>query len=144
MRLRGSKELKRKLEKVSAETRGNKLEAAARSGAFLILNEAKRRAPYRSGSLRRSLNMETTEKSAESASISIGTNLEYAAIQEFGGTIEPKVADALRFEIGGGEIFANVVQMPAQPYLRPAIDEKRRAAEREIRDAWKAAIRSVR
>lgn len=70
----------------------------------------------------------------------IGTDLEYAAIQEFGGTITPKNGSALRFPVdhhNGGYgmtewVTVASVTLPAQPYLRPAFDNKRFAARDEV------------
>lgn len=62
--------------------------------------------------------------------VRIGTNLEYAAIHEFGGTIKPKKAKKLRFEIDGEVFFVDKVVMPARPYLRTAADAKRSEAFR--------------
>jgi hypothetical protein len=49
----------------------------------------------------------------------------YARIHELGGTIKPKTAKALRFQLDDGT-FAVVKQVtiPARPYLRPAADEE--------------------
>lgn len=62
----------------------------------------------------------------------VGTDLEYAAIQEFGGTVRAKNAKSLHFEIDGEDIFVQSVTIPAQPYLRPAFDTMRWAAREEI------------
>lgn len=128
MKLRGNQKLKRKLNSMSESVRADKLETAARAGAFLITNEAKRRAPYLTGNLRRSIGPETTQKTAKKATIAIGTNVEYAGIQEFGGTTS---------------INGRTIQVPAQPYLRPALDEKKYEAEREIRNAWIQLIKGA-
>ena len=60
----------------------------------------------------------------------LGSNVEYAAIHELGGTIPahvvvPVKARALRFVVGGTVVFAKLaripaIQMPERPYLRPA------------------------
>jgi phage gpG-like protein len=70
----------------------------------------------------------------------VGTNLIYAPIQEFGGTIKAKNAKFLAFQMTGtnivgdeftGTVFAKQVTIPAHPYLRPAADDKGPAAARE-------------
>jgi len=53
----------------------------------------------------------------------VGTNLVYAAIHEFGGTIKPKNGQYLKFEINGKTIFAKQVTIPARPYLKPALND---------------------
>lgn len=57
----------------------------------------------------------------------------YRFIHEFGGIITPKRARLLRFEIDGKVIFAKRVTIPARPYMRPAYDSKRRAAQEAMR-----------
>lgn len=48
----------------------------------------------------------------------IGTKVDYAPIQQFGGVIKPKNAQSLRFYGGGGlPIFAREVRIPARPFL---------------------------
>ena len=46
----------------------------------------------------------------------VGTNVHYAAIHQFGGTIRPK-GSALRFRIGRRWVFARKVTIPARPFL---------------------------
>lgn len=72
----------------------------------------------RTGLLRRSISQRTDQTSLVAT---IGTNVEYAAIHEFGGEIRPKNAKALRFKIGDQWIMAKVVRMPARPFLRPGV-----------------------
>src|SRR6056297_225886 len=45
-------------------------------------------------------------------SINVGSNLRYAAIHEFGGTIVPKNAGALHFQIDGQWVMTQKVTMP--------------------------------
>ena len=52
-----------------------------------------------------------------------GTNLVYAAIQEFGGIIRATKAAYLHFRTKSGNwVKVKQVKIPAQPYLRPAAD----------------------
>lgn len=60
------------------------------------------------------------EKIAE-AGIPLNTII-YALAHEFGVTIYPKKAKALRFEIDGKVIFAGKVTIPARPYVRPSVN----------------------
>ena len=48
---------------------------------------------------------------------SVGSNLIYAAIHQFGGVIKPKNASALRFQVGGRFVTTQSVTIPARPYL---------------------------
>lgn len=47
----------------------------------------------------------------------IGTNVIYAAIHQFGGTIRPKGAKRLAFRLGRTRVFARSVSIPARPWL---------------------------
>lgn len=50
--------------------------------------------------------------------VTLGTNLPYAAIQNFGGTIVPKNGKVLAFPgLGGATIFAKKVTIPARPFI---------------------------
>lgn len=66
--------------------------------------------------------------------VRVGTDLEYAAAQEFGATIMPKRAKVLHFFAADGtEVFTKgPVKIPAQPYLRPAFDTRSDAAAAEV------------
>jgi len=80
-----------------------------------------------SGTLARSIHVEPT--AGQSAGATVGTNLEYAAIHEYGGIIEPKNVTFLHFTIDGQEVFTKgPVEIPARPYMRPAVDERKREA----------------
>jgi len=47
----------------------------------------------------------------------------YGRIHELGGIILPVHAKMLSWVDNGKRIFAKRVQIPARPYLRPAVDE---------------------
>lgn len=54
-----------------------------------------------------------------------GVNRIYAAIHQFGGTIRPKSAGALKFAIpGGGFAVVKAVRMPARPFLGVNDDDR--------------------
>ena len=79
----------------------------------------------RTGRLRRSLRPSQARVVGSYVLSSIGTNVEYAGIHEFGGTIpahdiRPKKGKALRFMVGGAVIFASRVHMPAVTMPRRA------------------------
>lgn len=78
-----------------------------------------------SGTLARSLHVELVEgRSPNNPAVDIGTDLVYAAIHEFGGIIEPVNAPRLVWQNEDGQWFsADRVEIPARPYLRPAVDE---------------------
>jgi phage gpG-like protein len=52
-----------------------------------------------------------------------GSNVVYARIHEFGGTIKPKNGQFLKFPgRDGRDIFVKQVEIPARPYVRPSIE----------------------
>ena len=106
--LHGAPQLKAQFAKLGEAVAGPKVKAALRAGALVIANDAKARAPVRTGTLRRSIGIEDGPGPYE---VSIGTDLEYAPYVEFG-----------------------TYKMAARPYLRPAFDENVGAARQEIAD----------
>lgn len=105
----GTPEMKAKLQKLAAAVGKKGSRVAVRAGALVVLNSAKEKAPYRTGTLRRSLEMEDGPGDTE---VTVGTDLEYAPYVEFGTS-----------------------RMGAQPFLRPAFDENQDEVYREIGDA---------
>ena len=63
--------------------------------------------------------------------VRVGSGLVYSAIHQFGGTIVPKNAKALHFEIGGHDVMAQKVTIPARPYLGFSVENKAEI-EREL------------
>jgi phage gpG-like protein len=72
----------------------------------------------RSGHLRRSIYSRKTGFLKGFA----GSNLKYAAIHQYGGTIRPVRAKALRFKVGGSFVTVKKVKIPERPYIVPKID----------------------
>jgi phage gpG-like protein len=62
------------------------------------------------------------------ATIEIGTDVEYAAIHEFGGAISQTNA--------WGKGISQTIHIPARPYLRPSLDENTKS----IADAIGASL----
>jgi HK97 gp10 family phage protein len=147
----GGRELRGKLRQLP-EDLGDALGAAVLSGANVIRNEAKRQAPYRTGTLKRSINSEIVESSPYRATAKIGTKLEYAAAIEFGSglygrkkapiIIRPKNKRAL-FWKGAKHPVKRVVHpgVKPHPYLVPAFEAKKGAAVKEIGAALRAILR---
>lgn len=120
-KIQGSDELIDNLKKLGSNLSGA-LEAAATSGAMLIQNEAKDLAPYRTGTLRRSIHTETVEKTSDSVTLKVGTDVVYAAAQEFG--IDDR-------------------NLPAHPFLRPAVDHNKEKLVDEIRKALSSIVKGA-
>lgn len=137
----GDKALARQLAALSNAARGQALKNALISGALLVANEAKTNAPYLTGNLRRSIHVggegvsgNTTgtdiggqKVGKDYAEVQVGTNVEYAARQEFG--------------FSGADSLGRVYHQPAQPYLRPALESTRGEVLREIVGALRALLR---
>jgi phage gpG-like protein len=101
----------------------------------------------RSGALARSI-VSTIEETAAGVAVTIASNgdVKYAAIHEFGGVIPPHEivpvkARALAFAVGGKQVFARRVNLPAvtmpeRSYLRSSLAEM----ADEITDALTDAV----
>jgi HK97 gp10 family phage protein len=137
----GGPELVRRLESLIGGTAGELLESAVVSGALIVVNDAKRRAPVLTGNLRRSIHVgghghggglesgggdtgtdiEGNSHSNHSAEVQVGTNVDYAAAQEYG------TSRGIR----------------AHPYLRPAFDENTDKVADEIKAAVRAQLANL-
>ena len=77
-----------------------------------------------SGRLRDSIN-----DHASRDEVSVGTNVIYAAIHQFGGTIVPVKATHLWFRIDRGLVRADSVTLPARPFLGISTEDEAEIAE---------------
>lgn len=96
--IEGDEEVKRRLAAMGSTAQA-KLALAMMAGALIIQTDAKVRAPKLTGNLARSIH---SEQLPGNMGVQIGTDVVYAAAQEFG---RPDI------------------NLPAQPYLRPAVDQ---------------------
>lgn len=98
------------------------------------------------GALRRSISEEiTTTPTSVSAKVFSSGDVKYAAIHEYGGTIDipeivPVKAQALHFVINGKDIFAmrvraHTVTMPERSFLRSSLDDMRAQIVEGMREA---------
>lgn len=88
----------------------------------------------RTGRLRRSINLQMTDNGSEVIA-SVGTNVVYARIHEFGGKTSPHVIEAkngkaLRFESNGMVYYRQRVnhpgsKMPERSFLRSSLEDMR-------------------
>lgn len=170
----GKEELARKFRSMSEAAQGASLVSVVRAGGLIILDAAKDNVKdqglIRTRTLSRSLHEEVVEQSKDQAAVEIGTNLEYAAIHEFGGTIKPKSAKYLAIPVGSytgsprkyGDlrvrktasgnlvlvdagnkvqyVLKSSVEIPARPYLRPALDEHGDEAQKEMGETFKELV----
>ncbi|MEN9848742.1 MAG: hypothetical protein RL368_1482 [Pseudomonadota bacterium] len=56
--------------------------------------------------------------------LTLGTDKEYAAIHQFGGTIEPKKGTSLKISGKGKNVFVKSVTIPARPFLGISHDDE--------------------
>lgn len=106
----------------------------------------------RTGTLRRSINQRVVDLPAAIVGI-VGTNVKYAGIHEFGGTVkghlvEAKRARTLAFMPKGGSqmIFRRKVsipdvQMPMRSYLRSGLRDMEPAILKGLREGLRDALR---
>lgn len=105
-----------------AATSGKMLENAALAGAMPVRNAAKQKAPKKTSNLRRSIHTEVASASETAVEVLVGTDVEYAAIQEFGGTIVPKNAKYLAIPLtGAAEAAVSPRNFPGdlKPRIKP-------------------------
>ena len=75
----------------------------------------------RSGKLRSSIKSSIKEEGNTSVG-TIGSDLVYAPIQEYGGIIEARLAPYLMIQIGDRWAKVKSVRIPARPFLGPTIE----------------------
>lgn len=119
---------RRDLQSLRNKATGSQMESAALAGGFVIEGAAKvnvrnnfNRDP--TGNLMNSINTRVMSTKANAVTVAVGTNVIYAAIHEFGGTIKAKNKPFLAFVIDGKFIMTKSVYIPPRPYMRPAVDE---------------------
>ena len=91
----------------------------------------------RTGTLAASINTKRVSKTT----VTVGTNVEYAAIHEFGGTI--KSAGYHQVAAGGIVHDTGIIHMPPRPYLRPALETNKGQISTYIGEYIKIAIREA-
>lgn len=159
--LTGGRELDRQLGQCSDAVASGSLVGAATAGALLVRNRAVERLSiqsWKSGDLGRSVGVQTVESDRHHAVVAVGTDKEYGPYIEFGTgiygegpgakrqpiVIRPKQKKAL-FWPGAGHPVRQVIQLGLhpRPFLRPAFDEMRDAALREMAEALADSLRSA-
>lgn len=96
----------------------------------------------KTGRLRRSVHYEKDFSAGKAIAI-VGTDVIYARIHEYGGTIVPKSAKALRFQIGNNWITCKSVNMPERSFLRSALRELAPEIETTLKNAVTDELKKV-
>lgn len=170
----GKDALIRKFRSMKEVSQGMTLARTVQAGGNVIVNAAKKNIKeqglIRTRFLSRSIHAEISMQSSVIAVAEIGTNLEYAALHEFGGVVRPRTAKYLAVPVGdnkgsprkypylklrktaGGNlimvdasgqvqyVLKKSVTVPAQPYLRPAFDEHKQEAVDDMGRAFQALV----
>ena len=135
--IKGIRELQVNVRKLTKEIR-EVLPTALKAGALLIQNDAHKKAPYKSGTLKRSIHT----NQVSDTEVRVGTDVVYAAIQEYGGVINAKNAPWLTFKTDDGAWHrVKSVTIKPKPYLRPAFDENQGKVLDKIAAVIKALIK---
>lgn len=133
----GGRELDRLLQTLPVKMERNIMRGALRSGAVIIRDEIKRRAPVDSGALRDSIRVTTrAKKGTVSASAKVGNRVAwYAHLVEFGTRphviVPRRQGGAMQF----GGVETRLVQHPGiqgRPFVRPAGDSATPSALAEV------------
>ena len=94
----------------------------------------------RDGALVDSIETDASEDTAIWGSGLWGSGLVYARIHQLGGTIVPRNASALFFTLGGNDVIARSVTIPARPYLGYGAPE-RQGVEDVVEDWLEESLR---
>jgi len=118
LKLKGARELDRKLARLEKRTAKKVMRKALRAGGKVILAEAKRRAPKRTGALAASLKVRAAKRSRRRRGVAV---IVATAEGWFKGD-----------EFYGAFVELGTEDMEAQPYVRPAYDAKKGQAVQVI------------
>lgn len=126
MTITGNQPLMRNLNKLSAKLGSRGIMPALRTTALIPLNAAKGAVPRVTSTLFRSIHIEDVR---DELAVAVGTDVEYARRIEYG--------------FAGIDSRGRTYNQPAQPYLRPALDENRGAMVREFGEAIEDMIKAT-
>ena len=108
-----------RFKEVIAAASGDNIMKALKAGGEVVRNHAKLNIQAQelvdTSNLLNSISVQEGSGGKSDATVEIGTNVEYAAIHEFGGAIHQTNA--------WGKGIEQTIHIPARPYLRPALDE---------------------
>ena len=111
--------LDNRFKEVIAAASGDNILKALLAGGEVVRNHTKLNIQAQelvdTSNLLNSISVQEGSGGKTDATVEIGTNVEYAAIHEFGGTVQQTNA--------WGRGISQTIHIPARPYLRPALDE---------------------
>ena len=116
--IRGLPELIHKFDTIESKFRTKYIRQAIRKGAKPINAEAKSLVPVNSGRLKKSIKTRSLKRSRKTIGVNIKTS---CSDNMFTGEV-----------FYGGMVEFGTERMAAQPFMRPAFDNKKRVAERII------------
>lgn len=125
----GGREVQQALADLAKIASPDVLRDAAAEGAAAIKAGAQQRVPVDTGALRDSIEVVALEQDSGAVLIGIGSPLPYARRIEFG--------------FNGQDSLGRTYHQPAQPYLRPALDEDGAAAVASVAAELKARLSEV-
>ena len=122
VRLEGMEDLERKFKKLDRAVGGAHLLAAADAGAALLEDGMRRLAPTDTGKGAREITRDTVKSTPTRAEVDVGPGIKgfYLTFQETG-----------------------TIDHPAQPFMRPALDQLEDSIVDEIRDELRARVLGV-
>ena len=112
--INGIAQLMKRLDKISSTATTKAVMAGVEKGCLRVERDAKENSPHDTGILRASI---THKLDPSTLSATVGTNIEYAAVQELGGQ-----------------------HQSAHPYLYPALRDNKDNIKQDIAKALKEAI----
>jgi len=130
----GLREIERALKRLPTRTVERISRKALSAGARLVRDDARRRAPFRTGRLKKSIKVKARRSRRNVITVSVLTKVRYSHLVEL-GTHERFVKKNKRF----------VGAMPARPFMRPALEVNRhKALDVYKRVMWREIRREVR
>ena len=128
-----------RFKEVIAAASGENILKALKAGGEVVRNHAKLNIQAQelvdTTNLLGSMSVQEGDTTRGSETVEIGTNVEYAAIHEFGGTIHQTNA--------WGKGIEQYITIPARPYLRPSLDENTKSISDAIGTSLVDQIRGV-
>jgi len=131
----GLSELTRTLEGMAANVQRNALRRAVSSGAAIIRNEAKERAPVRTGEMRRDIQMKR-ERTADAQIATYAVYVRSGKKSRLAGKARNVERDSFYWRF----VEFGTSKQAAQPFMRPAFEAKKNEAVDTIKATLIARI----